>query len=1236
MSTDLTIPKEIVLPKACDYAFLRKEGIAYIERLSNRVWTDYNIHDPGITIIEVLCYAITDVSNRTTFNIKDLLTRLPKEKKKDFFTASEILTCNPVTITDLKKFIIDQEGIQNAWLNKLKYAADCNCNKSPKDNCCCCYNNKDPFEDMPAFYYQCDKFGKGYVMEINSFSPGSDKINEPVLPKYLSGLYNVTLELEENSEFGDLNSNIIEWFIPTGNQKKKIKIAFPFIEIFFPDWNQDSINKILEDSSIPEVTADYNDITEEIDLTFAFDTFTLQYKRLKVSLENDNIPDSKTEIENELEFQTGTRPSLCFDDFFSSRLRKIITLIKNVYCNLQCVRNLCEDFVKFRIARFQDIVLCAEIEVTLESDLEEVLAQVYFEVDRFLAPPVRFYNWQELYDKGLRTEKIFEGPKLTHGFIIEEELKDCELKDEIHISDLYRIIMSISGVKKILSLQITNYLNGVAQTTGELWCVHLGGSYALNLNLAKSKVTFYKSNLPFYADKKQVNLLVRTLKAKDGKPKFLDIENDLPLPDGEYKNLEEFYSVQNDFPDVYKTGRNGITYIDSQERIAKAKQLKAFLIFFDQFLIDYLGQLNLGKDLLSMDSSIIIDQTFRTLPVYDIPSTGNSTNFFYIPNLLRQFTEFLSPSINLDRQDEFKTSWESFANNENNSFREKVNEFAEDEEKYYERMNVFLDHLIARFSETFGDYTHIIQQIEGIKNNDELLSDKRSFLHDYPTLSSERGKGFVYKCCECGKEIYEKNVEDLSVSISDKNKCCNCNGLDIEAWPGNNITGLQRRVSRLLGIDDLIICNDNLTESDLQDEFIFINAPDSFSFTIKKFNWFSGIAYSTQADRLRDIKFIIRRSINLFNYKIDFTSGFKISIIDENGIDIITSNVSFSSFQKALKKIRKFISFIKTKYYKHEALRKELSYTDSLNDHSDILTYINILPEDGTSNSNHRFIISTNNILYLESLRNDYSYNACLDAIKYCLNLVFDNELFEVNLLPDGKYTFSLFDRRIDCAHNRIEIAFYNGPPIQSEEEAWFKIQQLIEYITSGQLYREGMHVVENILLRPFSNTIPEVILNADVNNCEDLIPIDNTISDLSGGMFPMCKLENDCACPVEDYYSFRINIVLPFWPKRFRNMNFRKYAERIIREETPAHIVVKICWVDNEDMKKFEKYYKLWLLEISKFLPGEVKLATDKINLIKAISELNNVYPQGVLHDCDNPSKQESIILNQSSLGTF
>ena len=61
-----------VLDPSVDYYQLRREGIGHVQQAGHQQWTDYNIHDPGITILEALCYAITDVGYRIEWDIEDI------------------------------------------------------------------------------------------------------------------------------------------------------------------------------------------------------------------------------------------------------------------------------------------------------------------------------------------------------------------------------------------------------------------------------------------------------------------------------------------------------------------------------------------------------------------------------------------------------------------------------------------------------------------------------------------------------------------------------------------------------------------------------------------------------------------------------------------------------------------------------------------------------------------------------------------------------------------------------------------------------------------------------------------------------------------------------------------------------------------------------------------------------------------------------------------------------------
>src|ERR1044071_9230533 len=98
-----------------DYASLREAGIRQLENMAGEQWTDFNAHDPGITILEQLCYALTDLSYRTGFEIPDLLADGGADPYQSLHAPADILTCAPVTLDDLRRLVLDVEGVKNAW-----------------------------------------------------------------------------------------------------------------------------------------------------------------------------------------------------------------------------------------------------------------------------------------------------------------------------------------------------------------------------------------------------------------------------------------------------------------------------------------------------------------------------------------------------------------------------------------------------------------------------------------------------------------------------------------------------------------------------------------------------------------------------------------------------------------------------------------------------------------------------------------------------------------------------------------------------------------------------------------------------------------------------------------------------------------------------------------------------------------------------------------------------------------
>ncbi|WP_224792153.1 hypothetical protein, partial [Pseudomonas fluorescens] len=494
----------------------------------------------------------------------------------------------------------------------------------------------------------------------------------------------------------------------------------------------------------------------------------------------------------------------------------------------------------------------------------------------------------------------------------------------------------------------------------------------------------------------------------------------LPVPRGRWRHTDAFYSVQHDFPATYKIGAAGISPTEEAERIARARQFKGYLTFFDQVLADYLGQLANLRRLYSLDKTL--DRTWFSQRLSGIAGS------------LGEFdSEFYSDTPLADDIARVRLS--------------------ETEEGFLERRNRVLDHLIARFAERFADYALLSFRLTGdrLKTSDQLIEDKIDFLAEYPRLSRERGQA--------------ANIRPQDPA---------------RVWDSDNISGLERRAGRLLGIDDL-------SRRDLHCAGHF----DKLLRTLK-----SGDA-------------------------------FQVVIRDAGNTLLFASEETFADTDAALAAAAAA----------YPGLREESAFE---------------VTETG-------------------------------GATTFTLRIVSG---------PTPLTHKHAFDTEADAYQAARAI-----------------IDRYDEILASDLCNSEGMHLIEHILLRPFAKGDP---------------------------LMRMC-LADDCGfCGEEDPYSFRVSVVLPYWPERFRNLNFRALLERSMREEAPAHVQVKICWIGQRQMIALDAAYHAWLDARGAPLPDPAQVSDTARTLIEILESLTTVYPAASLHDCDAGEEQPIVRLGSTALGNF
>ena len=852
-----TISKKPTSEAALDYQQLCALGRKHVQRLSSRIWTDFNVHDPGVTTLELLCYALTDLAYRASFPIQDILASASDNAanvKEQFLTARQILPNRPLTVLDYRKLLIDLKGVKNAWL-----------------------------EPATRTYY-ADTV-KGRLLPKDPGLPGIKKVP-------LAGLYEVTIEYMEGL---------------TSSEKE--------------------------------------------------------------------------------------------------------TVLQAVKQRLHANRNLCEDFEwdKINVVGTQPFLLCCELELIPDADAARVKAEILFQVQQYLAPPVNNYTLGEMLARvkadgsPYTADAIFDGPVLDCGFIDDEELVKAELRKEVRLSDIVSIIMDIEGVRAVRDIVINP--QGTVTSLDNKWVVPVESGKKAVLDTTLARLVFYKRNMPVVPDAAQVNQYHTQLITAATAKVETNTAYDLDIPLGKFRQPDSYYSFQNHFPAVYGLSESGLSSAADDRRTALAYQMKAYLLFFDQVMANYLAQLSQVKELFSTDPEL------------------QRTYFYQVVDSFAEYRKIYGPA------DVMGT----------------LQNEVEDKSVQVERRHRFLDHLIARFAERFHDFAAVMVAAFGA-GPASLIAHKCEFLRSYPVISSDRSLAYNY-------------------GLKDDNAL----------WNSHNISGLERRLAKLLGIR-------NDARRNLGD-----------------------IAYDVYAE-------------------VDGTPGdefrFRIRKKDTGKI-LLSGTTKYTTPGLARADMRRAIHFAS-------------------------------LPEG-----------------------------------------------YERKTTSDGKYYFNVIDGAGDVIARRIEY-------FSSEDEREAAVDELMEYLRVNYS-DEGMYLIENILLRPEQSDDP---------------------------FLPICPAPNLKDCVEVDPYSYRLHIILPAYGRRFSNMDFRRFAEEVIREETPAHILPKICWVDKDDMAMFERQYRNWI-----YLKAGAETAQRQDKLaafFEILFAVRNVYPPRQLRECRGGDEQPKFLLGRSALGTM
>ncbi|AEV96871.1 hypothetical protein A4D02_29940 [Niastella koreensis] len=747
MQTSITIQKHPELSDSSNYELLRQEGLNAIQQLASRWWTDYNIHDPGITQLELLCYALTDLGYRTSLDIKDLLAvpvNTPFDPKRQaFYTAREILTTNPWTVNDFRKLLIDIDGVKNGWLACKQCACD----------------------DL-YIYANCKKSALQYEVTEHKIT--------------IKGLYDVLIEFEDEEGVGNLNSGKIKYnfgFTAGSN------FATANIEMRLPSWEmidskaiisryfqndmvswQKFLQLVHPGSTVTSIDVHFISGTAALDADITTDklasrlrkpvyaTFTVHYSPaadiaspiLPAEIKFSDIPltvwfnsdsDRKAMALDDLKTAISDASASGILSKYIDKIRRANEIIATTTQVLHQHRNLSEDYCTIKAIETEDIGVCTDMEVAPDVDIEAVLAEAYYQIDQYFSADIKFYSLTQLLAKGKAVDEIFEGPQLDNGFIEDEQLESTNLRRTLYTSDIINILMDIPGVKAVKNFALTRYNEDGLLVESQPWSLDVTYNHQPRLYVEASKFLVFKNGLPFLPDRLELADTMQVIIGTNAQPKLAVTDKDLPVPQGNYYDLTSYYPLQYSLPLTYGVGFDGLPSAASAKRRAQAKQLKAYLLFFEQMLVNYLEQLAHVKDLFAVDDTVTHSYFSHLFTNAEINGLNDIVNTSLTANVLQDLEE--TNTVFLDRR------------------------------------NRFLDHLLARFSETFSEYALMLYSYSQSKAvaQDELIKDKIAFLKDYPFMSYNKARSFNYK---------------------DPTKVCD----------PTNIAGLTTRIRRVLGMPD--------------------------------------------------------------------------------------------------------------------------------------------------------------------------------------------------------------------------------------------------------------------------------------------------------------------------------------------------------------------------------------------------------------------------------------------------
>lgn len=265
-------------------------------------------------------------------------------------------------------------------------------------------------------------------------------------------------------------------------------------------------------------------------------------------------------------------------------------------------RNLCEDVQETAFVREIDCQVRADVEVERGRDPADILAEIYHRCAKHIAARVRSYPFEQARRSGASLEEMFTGPSCLNGFFDERDLERG--KTTFSVSEFFTLINGIDGVDYVRSLYFL-----VAGSIERNAIASAGADEALRLRIPAAsdevgiRLSSHGRQLQVSFDAFKNGLDTWALAGFGTEPTVQDVGKLYTAPTGEYRNLRRYTSIQTQLPSVYGVGAHGVPPSAPSDVHARIRQLKGYLVLFDQLMANYTASIEGLRELYSRDIS---------------------------------------------------------------------------------------------------------------------------------------------------------------------------------------------------------------------------------------------------------------------------------------------------------------------------------------------------------------------------------------------------------------------------------------------------------------------------------------------------------------------------------------------------------------------------------------------------------------------------------------------------------